>query len=268
MNRLCDIKAFIEDINNGHEIPESLKTMVDALCKDAPASSSHEEAKAETKTPDVQPMMETVEQMKSQLYQCQKLGFQPEAIICPKESEEIVFLRIKSMDDETVKVTQTCDGHESVAPDIKLTDLLPKYRLHKAKVTELLPGWSPEDDSCSPAKSIVWQNELAKSRVHLAMAITYKEHEHHVVNLELLMNPRAVKVKAPYNKSELQLPAASMKIDRKASKHAIEVGLGMHIAPHFVPPLDKDGKVSTSKWVSPFWMVGSSDGKSPPNMAL
>ena len=76
--------------------------MVDALCKDAPASSSHEEAKAETKTPDVQPMMETVEQMKSQLYQCQKLGFQPEATICPKESEEIVLLRIKSMGDETV----------------------------------------------------------------------------------------------------------------------------------------------------------------------
>ena len=212
--------------------------------------------------------METVEQMKSQLYQCQKLGFQPGTIICPKESEEIVLLRIKSMDDETVKVAQTLDGHELVAPDIKLAMLLSKYRIHRSKVTEVLPGWNPEDDSCSPLKSSVWQTDLARSRVHLAMAVTYAEHEMHGKNLELLMNPKAVKVKSPYNKSELQLPAASPKIDRKASKTTIEVGLGMHIAPHFAAPFDKDGKVNASKWVVPFWLVGAADDENPPNMAL
>ena len=97
--------------------------MLESLCKGSPASSSHDEAKAETQTKEVKPTMETVEQMKSQLYQCQKLGFQPGTIICPKESEEIVLLRIKSMDDETVKVAQTCDGHAISAPDIKLTEL-------------------------------------------------------------------------------------------------------------------------------------------------
>ena len=36
--------------------------------------------------------METVEQMKSLLYQCQKLGFKPDAIIAPKEHDVMIFL--------------------------------------------------------------------------------------------------------------------------------------------------------------------------------
>ena len=131
--------------------------------------------KEDSNNADKKSSMETIEQMKSEVYQLQKLGFQVGATICPKDADELVIFRITSISDETIKVVQTRDGHELVAPDIKLQDLLGKYRLNKSRVTELLQGWNAENNACNPLDSTVWQHELAKSKVNLAMATVYKE---------------------------------------------------------------------------------------------
>ena len=234
-----------------------------------PAADTSEEHKDDTNDADKNSSMETIEHMKSEVYQLQKLGFQVGATICPKDADELVINRITSINEETVKVVQIRDGHEFLAPDIKLQDLLRNYRLNKSKVTELLQGWHAENNACSPLNSSVWQNELAKSRVNLAMAMVYKELEDHVQYLELLQHPTMVKVTAEHAKGELKLAAATMKIDRKATKTSIDVGLGLHIGPQFGAPRDKNGNDNSSKWVCPFWLVGDSDKDDvSPNMAI
>ena len=213
--------------------------------------------------------METIEQMKSQLFQVQKLGFKVDAVITPKESEEMVHYRIKSMSETSVQTALSREGHELEGPEILLAEVLEKYRLVKSKITELLPGWDADSNSCSPLSSSVWQSDLAKASISLAMAKLYGDHEESVKNLELLQNPTSVKVKVAYAKGELKLPAASMKIDRKESKSSIPVGLGMHVSTHFNAPLDKHGKANTAKWVCPFWLVGDSkQGDVGPNMVM
>ena len=180
----------------------------------------------------------------------------------------MVLLRIKSMNDDVVSVVQTRGGHEFAYSDIKTSDLLPKYRLHKSKVTELLKGWHATENPCSPLQSTVWQHDMAKSRVSLGMSMVYGKYEEHVAYLELLQDPMGVKVLCEYPKGTLHLPAGTMRIDRKESKSSIAVGLGMHITSQYSSPLDKHGNDNTSKWVSPFWLVAKSTEELPPNMQM
>lgn len=274
VRHIFSAKAFIEDIKADFTITsDQHKDLLENFSggSDLPPSAPSEDKQISKQKTDANSAMETIEQMKSQVFQLKKLGFVEDAIICPKESEEMVFYRITEMTESIAKVVQTRDGYESVAPDIKLADLIGNYRLSKAKVTMLMKGWDPESNQCNPLDSALWQNDMAKARVNLAMADVYKSNQHHVLNLELLQFPTAVKTKSTYAKGALKLPAASLKIDRKSSKSSIDVGLGMHVSHHFSAPLDKQGQANVSKWVCPFWLVGDSNkhgDECEPNMAL
>lgn len=212
--------------------------------------------------------METIEEMKSKQFQVRKLGFVEDAIVAPKDVDIVTFLRISKMEDETVKLVLTSEGHDVETQEIGLDTLVAKYRLHKGRITEMLPGWSAEDNACSPMASTLWTFEAAKSAITIAMRSTYAKHECHVKDLELLQHPNTVKVTRAFSKHELHLPAASMKIERKAGKGTFDVGLGLHIASHFSPPIEKSGERNKSAWVVPFWMVGASSEDEPPNMVL
>ena len=268
-------KAFIDDIKQNISLDSEWKVkLLDSLTgmnnsgSSSSSPSNPSQAPACSAAPN-QTTMETVEQMKSYLFQCQKMGFTVGSIICPKESDEITFLRIKSMNDDVVELSQMVDGHELAAPDIKLSDLVPKYRLHKARITGLLTGWHATENPCSPLNSNTWKHELLCARVNLAMAMVYKQHEGHIEHLELLQQPFGVKVTCDFAKGTLHIPAATTKIDRKASKSSIEVGLGLHLLRHYSAPLDNEGNANKTAWVSAFWLIGdSTSAEQPPNMSI
>ena len=264
------MQAFIEDIKTSVELKFDWQAKwVDGLIgANNKSSSSSSSNTANDGIAEAQNKMETVEQMKSYLFQCQKLGYMVDVTICLKEADELMLFRIKSMTEDVVSVVQVRDGHELVAPDIKLSELISKYRIHKGKITELIPGWDATANPCSPLNSNTWKNELATARVHLAMAMVYEQHEEHVEHLELLQQPFGVKVTCDFAKGHLHIPAASMRIDNKASKHSIAVGLGLHISMQYKAPLDQDGKANKAPWVSAFWLVAKSDEELPSNMSV
>ena len=209
--------------------------------------------------------METVEEMKSLLHQVGKLGYSVDATLARKESAEMCFFRVMSMDDETVTMVEMCEGHDGPAHDVPLADLMDQYRVHKGKVTSMLKGWGPESNPCSPTSSAAFALEVSKAAVCLAMKTCYAKHECHVKHLQLLQHPTTVKVKQAFKNGELILPAASMKIEKKAGKASLDVGLNLFAAPHFAQPLEKSGEPNKSAWVVPFWLV---DESSEPNMQM
>ena len=146
-----------------------------------------------------------------------------------------------------------------------MTRLLKQYRVHKGKITELLPGWDTTNP-WTPMSSSVWRFELAKSAVVIAMQTVYGKHQQHLQHLELLQSPTNVKVTAAFKVGQLILPAATMRLESKAGKNTLSVGLDVHMAPHFGKFMDAEGVINKNCWVVPFWLVD--DKSDTPNMQL
>ena len=112
------MQAFIEDIKTSVELKFDWQAkLVDGLTgADNKSSSSSSSNTANDGSAEAQNKMETVEQMKSYLFQCQKLGYTVDTNICLKEADELILFRIKSMTEDVVSVavpSQPCSCHGS-----------------------------------------------------------------------------------------------------------------------------------------------------------
>ena len=242
----------------------------------ASASSGAHQASQPATTPTApsidKHVMETVEEMKSLQFQVRKMGYVEDCIVAPrkatKEEEELQFYRVKSITDETVKLVQCVDGHEGDEHEIALNEVSSNYKVYNGKITELLKGWDVTKHD--PLSSAAWSGEASKAAVILAMRVTYKKYNNCTEHLELLQQPTMVKAKRNFKIGELQMSAASMKIERKEGKGFLQVGLNLWIAPQFTKPLDKYGNENKAPWVVPFWLISSAsdDDEEPANMKL
>ena len=205
--------------------------------------------------------LETVDQMKDQLFQAAKMGWKVGAYVQPKDHESISTWKISAFEGSIATLVERVGGHDGGEIKVELPELMKKYRVHKGKVTELLEGWSFTTNLCSPLSSAAWKYDIVKSSIHIAIYEQYKLHEHHVEHLEVLQHPLTVKVKAAFKAKTLRLVAASCRLDRKSTKDSICVGnfdlieSEVHMNSHFVSPMVKDGEAAKSPWVCPFWAV-------------
>ena len=245
---------------------------IDGISKASENSKGEQPAAPPNSAATASVEMETIEQMKNQAFQLGKIGFKVGAILIPKESDGVFFYRVTDVSAEVLKMVDVAKGREGDAHEVSLDDLVKNYRVHRGKITEKLPGWHPKDNACSPMVSSVWQLDVQKSAVSIALRKTYESHEQHVAHLELLQHPMMVRVSKSFITNGLKLPAASLKIDfaKKAGKDSVGVGLGLAISPHYISPVDKDGNANKAPWVAPFWFVytGEAPKDEPANMRL
>ena len=208
---------------------------------------------------------DTVEQLKSKMHQAKKLGFVVDAVVTPKA--ELQLWRITDISDVHIVCSQVVAGKVQGEPKTIVWDqVFASWRLHKGRVTAMLPGWSLEN-KCSPLDSQVWQFEAAKSAVTLALMSEYKDHQHIVDKLELLQNPTSVLTTDEFKIGGLQLVPASQRIERKQGDKGLPVGkfsIGgdltkLYITPQFVPPMNAQGEANKAAWVAPFWLVTQTD---------
>ena len=269
------LQVFLQDIaaELGSKVQYIMKThSVDF--KWSKQSESTDEQRSEIDGPQDHVARETVEQMQSKSFQACKLGFTQGAHVIEKQAETTSVWRISSIDDETVNLMETIDGKDRASKSLPIGQTLKEWRLYKGKVTCRLDGWDYESNSCSPLKSDTWQMECVKGAIAIALRGKFAERAHVVEHLELLQNPYMIKTKKDFKAGDLQLVAASQRIDKKSSKDAVSVGRfeaissELFVTPQVVPPVGKDNQESKAPWVAPFWLVQGCEAEDEANMIL
>ena len=165
-------QAFIDDLMQQVDIDALSPSIREALLALTPKKAGESVSKAEASSFNKQ-AMETVEEMKSEVFQLRKCGFVENAIVVTKDSDVVALYRIDYVGNVAAHLVEVSDGHEGCKVEVKLETLATKYRLHKGKITEVLQGWHPESNPCSPLKSETWMSELVKSVVVLVMQQIY-----------------------------------------------------------------------------------------------
>ena len=135
---------------------------------------------------------ESLDQMKSKSFQAAKLGFVAGAVIALK-AKQLQLFTITSLTDAEAKVKD--EGGNEV--NIAMGDFLDQYRLHKGKVTDVLPGWSPGDHSFWCHTSEAWGIDVVKGCIGYALRATYAKHLQSLKLIQLLIKPTSVKLVAP-----------------------------------------------------------------------
>ena len=116
--------------------------------------------------------------------------------------------------------------------------------------------------------------DIVKGCVHIAVYQLYQKHADLIEHIEMLEHPLSVKVKRSFKAKSLHLVAASARLDRKAGKDGVSVGMfdmigsELFLLPHFVNPLAKNGEPQKGAWVCPFWAVGACKKEEDANMHL
>ena len=215
---------------------------------------------------------ESLDQMKSKSFQAAKLGFVAGAVIALK-AKQLQLFTITSLTDAEAKVKD--EGGNEV--NIAMGDFLDQYRLHKGKVTDVLPGWSPGDHSFWCHTSEAWGIDVVKGCIGYALRATYAKHLQSLKLIQLLINPTSVKLVAPAKAGKVNLVAVSQRIDKKQGACSIALGnfevtplksAMFYLQPHFVAPLAKDGTQNKAPFAAAFWCVRKCDEPTDANLIL
>jgi hypothetical protein len=273
-------RVFLAELSGavGYSVNFNTGVRVTQPSASAPASAASAAAAAAVDVPtNVQPALESIEQMQSMVFQAHKLGYKPGTHVVKKSGGEADLFKIDAYVSTNVKLVQQEFGKSIATLVITCDELLSDFRLHKGSVTELLPGYSFDLSPCCPLQSVAWKVEAAKSCVTLALQRTYGLMKMMGADLELCIKPTLVRVVSEWQPGELFIAPASMRIERKASPGSLVVGkfdLGsdsleaLYMMPHFVAPVLAKGEVSKTAWVAPFWHIPASSATVKPNMGL
>lgn len=235
-------------------------------------------AASEPKVDDAS-LPETVEQLQSLAHQAKKLGFMPNAFVTSKQAKEAQIWQIQSLADDQVELRLMVDGHQAESQSVPVEHFVENWRLHKGKVTCLLPQWHATENPCCPLASPAWAADAIKGAIAIALRLRFETHKDCIQGLELLQNPSGVKVLQTFNKGSLVLVAASQRVEKAKSGTIVPAsafGVGFFavpegtalftVSPHFVPPVS--GEANKGGWVAPFWLVETASNGTIANMEL
>ena len=125
------------------------------------------------------------------------------------------------MGDESVTLVETRDVRDGVTKEVRTDSISSQYRLHQGKLTAILLEWNAETNLCSPLSSTVWNQELNKARLNLAMHVVFTNYADNVKHMELLHQPLTVRVTQAFPKGALCIAPATMEIERKLNVHRV-----------------------------------------------
>lgn len=225
---------------------------------------------------------DSLTQMSDMAFQAGKVGFVVGAHIAKKKAEAVQVYRIDSIEQDVVKATEQLDGHPGEVVELTVETMVEQWRLHKGRVTTLLPLWDREANPCKPVDSQAWIVDGVKGAIALALQERSTAYADALQHIELLANPTAVKAISNIAKGGVTFVAATQKVERckgGAVQGQIAVGAGLfdlpgapgtmfQLLPQFIPPVQQNGTANKLPWVAPFWAVGIADSAKEANMIL
>ncbi len=224
----------------------------------------------------VRRLPESLAQQKSKKFQANKAGFEVGGYLCLKSDKVVTIWKVAAMDDSAAELVPQQDGRDAEAKTVGINDILANWRVHRGKATGMLEGWDSNTNLCSPASSSQWRLDAVRGAVAIAVQKIYEKSSNMLQHIELLVKPTPVKVPQRFEVGELAFVGAISRLEQKASKTNILVGefaVGgalqrMHLAPHFVPPLNAQGEANDKPWVAPFRAVAKPEKQDHINTAL
>ena len=163
-------------------------------------------------------------------------------------------------------VEMVTSGEAAKKNEVEYKVLLDDWKVHKGKVCMELSGVA----LAKPLLSAEWQIAAARGAITVCLRKHYANNDNGFNFLSTFAPPLVVRAKSHVPKGELNLVAASLKIERKYLAGAVSVGsfdvMGstteFYVTPHTVLPYDKHGTRNANGWISHFWLVevsGSDD---------
>ena len=210
--------------------------------------------------------VETMAEMKSAVFQAEKLGFCTSALIAKRKSELAEVWRIIDIAEDSVVVGLLDKGSIAKQCTITMRELMEDWRLHKGTVTTMLTGWAP-GKGC-PLTSKVWLYDICKGQINVALQRVYQARTDINAYIQIMQKPNSVMVTKEFDIGEVQLAAASLNIAKKPASSSCYLGdfnIGgdpepLYLNYHFAGIKTDKGDDNKSPWVCPFWMCsGSSD---------
>ena len=226
-------------------------------------------------TPTSTDVPDTVEQMRDLKFQAAKVGFVQGCMVSQKDAKESEIWYVMEIGDDAT-IRQHRLPEEVAEPEIrkvKIDELMSKWRLHKGKITQPLPGWSP---AVAPHHSDAWTAEAVKGAISIAVRSQSIKYQDTAKHLKIFINPFMVILAKGFKAGSLHIVAASSRVDKTAASGSIGLGkfdIGgeqkhYYLLKHFVPPIDSKGELNKLAWVAPFWLVKQVDAQSDANMEI
>jgi len=245
-------EAFLAEIKARTDIdvdPSHLRVSV-ATAKSQASGGASAGASASSAGQPWQP--DTVEQMKSKTYQAQKVGIKVGAFVTQKKATTVKIFKVTSISD--------ADGanveFEGVATKVPVAELLDAWRVHKGKVSEMVEFETP-----LPHELEAWGMEAVKGAIAIAIRNEFAKNTSTMKLIQVFANPTTVKAARNLTPNELQLVAASQRVDKKHAETSIPLGefnvspenrMELFLLPHFVPPTSSTGEANKAPFNSPF----------------
>ena len=223
------------------------------------------------------PVLQSVQQMKSKVFQAKNMGFKEGVFVIEKGIDEPCIWQLLKYNGDVVNLQKMELGRHSGGRTVQVEEILDGWRVHSGTVTALLPGYDFQAKTASPMTSAIWKFEAAKSAVTLALRYVYELMEPMCKDLDIFVKPIAVRASVRVKSGQLMLAPATTHILRKGSQSSIAVGkfdLGgdkpeaLFITAQFAAPLTSDGEPSKAPFVCPFWQIASTQSKQKANMQL
>lgn len=194
-------------------------------------------------TPATTVLSDTVEQMRDLKFQAAKVGFVKGCMVSQKDATESDIWQVTEIGVD-VTVCQHRLPEEGTEPEIRkveLDELMSKWRLHKGKITQPLPGWSPAD---GPHQSDAWAAEAVKGAISVAVRAQAMKYQDTAKHLKVFISPFMVMLTKGFKAGSLRIVAASSRVDKTAAGGSIGLGtfdIGgeerhYYLLKHFVPP--------------------------------
>ncbi len=213
-------------------------------------------------TPTSTDVPDTVEQMRDLKFQAAKVGFVQGCMISQKGAKESdIWYVMEIGGDATIR--QHSLPEEDAEPEIRkveIDELMSKWRLHKGKITQPLPGWSP---AVAPHHSDAWTAEAVKGAISIAVrsqSIKYQDTAKHLkifINPFMVMLTKGFMAVSPHRRRFV----ASRKTAAGEEKH-------YYLLKHFVLPIDSKGELNKLAWVAHFWLVKHVEAPGDANMEV
>ena len=205
--------------------------------------------------------LETVEQMRSPVYQAKSAGFVEGTFVAPGPAEGAIW-KIVKYDGTAVTVQRQAVGVAVGAPEsVESDETMKTWSIHKGSVTALVREKAEDGTFGNPLDNPMWKFHCATGAINLAIKEVLQYMDVCVPLVQLYIKPKSAMATHSWSAGELALAPAAYRIERIASATGIPCGqfeLGgpsmraLYISPMFTPLYNAKSEPSRVLWVCPF----------------
>lgn len=214
--------------------------------------------------------------MKDQGFLAARAGFVLDAIVNRKNFKDSNVYKIIGGDGTNLFMEQVTHINPEKLT-VSCANVLNDWKLWSGKVSQLLPGYDPVTNDCSPLNSKSWFVDSIKGVCCNVLRQSYAENEAKLdkSTIAYYVNPNCARAVTNIPKKALCLTPASQRLDTKSSPNSFCLGsfsvdghdpIQIFVTPQTVHP-DVE-KAHVNAWIAPFFKIGETKETDSANLRI